>query len=416
MNDFGVFTYVSIFIQLISLIIGIYHVLIGMFGFISLKEKKRETNKINTFALIVSAHNEEAVIANLIHSLKAIDYPDNSYDIFVVADNCTDQTAQIAENCGANVFIRTSDKRGKGYALEWIFEKLFDFEKKYDYIAVFDADNLSDKSFLKEMNIHANKGHKVIQGYVNSKNPFDSWITVSYSISFWTISRTFQLARYRLGLCCQLMGTGFAIETDTLKRIGWCPDCLTEDMEFTMKLALNDEKVSWAHKAKIYDEKPVTLINSWRQRKRWIQGHCDVASKYFVRLIKKGIKEKKLTPIDCAVYLIQPIRIITMGIIMFFGYAQTFHPSGDIGFVQLSYLFDSPVIWNTISVLNLLYMPVVVTIEQRKFNFKYLFGYFIYPLYNLTWIPIAIQGLTVKNKKDWYHTRHTRNISIDEIN
>ena len=416
MEDFSIITIIGIFIQFISFLIGMYHVIIGMAGFIPLKDKNAvETCKINKFALIVSAHNEENVIGNLLHSLKSLDYPKDSYDIFVIADNCTDDTAEAARIAGALVFERVSENRGKGYALEWMFKKLCTFEKQYDYVSIFDADNLVDKNFLSEINKQANKGHEVIQGYVDSKNPFDSWITSSYSLSFWTMSRTFQLARYRLGLCCQLMGTGFAISVDTLKEIGWGATCLTEDMEFTIKLALSGKKAAWAHNARIYDEKPVELINSWRQRKRWMQGHCDVASRYFFKLIKKSFKEIKLTPLDCAVYLVQPIRIITMGIIMFFGYAQTFHPSGDIGFVQLSYLFDSPVIWNTLSILNMLYMPFVVTLERRTVNLKYLLAYLIYPLYNLTWIPIAIQGLTDKNKKDWYHTKHTRNISIDEI-
>ena len=292
MEDFSIITIIGIFIQFISFLIGMYHVIIGMAGFIPLKDKNAvETCKINKFALIVSAHNEENVIGNLLHSLKSLDYPKDSYDIFVIADNCTDDTAEAARIAGALVFERVSENRGKGYALEWMFKKLCTFEKQYDYVSIFDADNLVDKNFLSEINKQANKGHEVIQGYVDSKNPFDSWITSSYSLSFWTMSRTFQLARYRLGLCCQLMGTGFAISVDTLKEIGWGATCLTEDMEFTIKLALSGKKAAWAHNARIYDEKPVELINSWRQRKRWMQGHCDVASRYFFKLIKKSFKE-----------------------------------------------------------------------------------------------------------------------------
>lgn len=90
-------------------------------------------------------------------------------------------------------------------------------EKKYDSISIFDADNIVDENYLNAMNNEINKGYKVVQGYIDSKNPFDSWITCAYSISFWSISRLFQTARYNLGITCQLSGTGFIIDTELLK-------------------------------------------------------------------------------------------------------------------------------------------------------------------------------------------------------
>lgn len=408
---------ISFLIQIFSLSIGVYYVIVGLFGFIPIKDiNKVRSNKINKFALITSAHNEEDVIENLIRSMQQLDYPTESYDIFIIADNCTDNTAETARKAGAIVYERNvPDKRGKGFALEWMFEKIFAMDKKYDYISIFDADNLIDKNYLKEMNIQANRGYKVVQGYVDSKNPFDSWITSAYSISFWSISRTFQLARYRLSLCCQLSGTGFIVATDTLKELGWGATCLTEDMEFTMKLALCNQRVAWANNAKIYDEKPIKLMQSWRQRKRWMQGHCDVASRFFFKLVKKAFREKNLAPLDCAVYLVQPIRIIAMAVILFFSYAQSFYPDGNLGFIQLNYIFKNPIILNIVLIMQMLYLPLVVTIERKKFNLKYLWAYITYMLYNFTWIPIAVQGMINKNKTEWCHTKHTRSLSIEEL-
>jgi hypothetical protein len=100
---------------------------------------------------------------------------------------------------------------------------------------------------------------------------------------------------------------------------------------------------------------------------------------------------------------------------MFFAYAQSFHPSGDLGFIQLSYLFRDPVIWNIISVLQLLYMPFVVVYERRKLNLKMLRYFVTNWVYNLTWIPIAVWGLVTHKKTDWSHTEHIRNVSMDEL-
>lgn len=411
------FTVFSIVLQVICAVIGIYYLLIGLAGFLPERNKYEiKSSRKNRFALIAAAHNEEAVIANLIRSLKNQNYQKNCFDIFVIADNCTDKTAEIARSEGAIVYERLNDKeRGKGFALEWFFEKLFKMERQYDYIAVFDADNLVSPDFLAKMNESANRGHNVVQGFLDSKNPYDSWISAAYSFCFWTVNRVFQLARYKLGLCCELSGTGFIIKTELLKELGWGATCLTEDMEFTMKSVYSGEKIAFNYEARVYDEKPITLKQSWRQRVRWMRGHCDVASRYFFKLIGHGIKKHSLSCIDCAVYLVQPIRIIAMGIIMFFSYAQSFHPSGDLGFVQLSYIFGNPVIWNVITLLQLCYMPFVVIYERREFRWKMLPYFFMYSIYNLTWIPIAIQGLLGYKKTDWSHTVHSKNVTLEDL-
>ena len=412
-----IITVLSIILQIVAVPIGIYYFIIGLSGFLPIKNRhKIRSDKTNTFALIVSAHNEEAVIAGLIQSLKKLDYPEHAYDIFVIADNCADSTADIARSEGAVVYERTStDKCGKGYALEWFFERLFAMDKKYDYISIFDADNLAASEFLKEMNESANRGHKVVQGFLDSKNPYDSWISASYSFCFWCVNRIFQLARYKLGLCCELSGTGFIIQTELLKKLGWGATCLTEDMEFTMKAIYNGEKIAFNYNARVYDEKPLTLSQSWRQRVRWMRGHCDVASRYFFKLVGQGIKKRSLSCIDCAVYLVQPIRIIAMGIITFFAWAQTFYPSGELGFIQLWYLFKHPYIWNIITIFQFLYAPFLVLFETRKPNIKMIPYFLMYSIYNLTWIPIAVEGLLTCKKTDWAHTKHIKNMNIDDF-
>lgn len=418
MNDLvieilNVFTMV---LQLAALALTLYYYVIGIFGYIPKREKKEYPDKTNTFALVVAAHDEEMVIGNMVDSLTALNYDREAYDIFVIADNCTDSTAAIAREHGALVYERFNQtEKGKGFALEWMFDKLFNMEKKYDYIAIFDADNLVDKNFLLEMNKQINKGYNVVQGYVDSKNPFDSWITCAYSFSFWSVSRVFQMARHNLGLSCQLSGTGFVMKTDLLKKLGWGATCLTEDMEFTMKLALNDEKVGWANEAVIYDEKPLTLKQSWKQRKRWMQGHTDVASRFFFKLMKKAFRERKILCFDCAIYLVQPIRVIALGIITLFAWLQMAYPDGDIGFYHMNYLF-TPMVWNTFVIFELLYMPFVIAIERKEFNLRMLWGYITFIFYNFTWIPITVQGMIDKNKTEWSHTKHTRQITIDEFN
>ncbi len=137
------------------------------------------------------------------------------------------------------------------------------------------------------MNYKLLKGYKVVQGYIDSKNPDDSWITESYSISFWTVNRLFQLGRANLGLSNQIGGTGFCIETTILKELGWGVTCLADDLEFTSKLVLNGHKVGWAHNAIVYDEKPLTLKQSWNQRKTVDARFRRCSIKIFLQAYKK---------------------------------------------------------------------------------------------------------------------------------
>lgn len=400
-------------IQVIIFTAGCYFFGISIFGWLNRKTYQNKDFFPNKrFALIVAAHNEEKVITHIIDSLFKQNYPRNLFDVFVIADNCTDKTAEIAEKHGAIVYKRfNSTLRGKGHALEWMFEKIFAMDKKYDAISVFDADNLVSSNFLLEMNKQLCRGHKVVQGYIDSKNPYDSWITCSYSIAFWLSNRIFQLPRYYLGLSCGLCGTGFCIDTDVLKKIGWGATCLTEDLEFTMKLVLKDMKVAWAHNAVVYDEKPLTLKQSWNQRKRWMQGHADCTSRFLGPLFKKAFKNGDLISFDCAIYMFQPIRLIFIGLITIMMWVQIVFPESP--FFTLKYLFPAEV-WSIFVILQFLYGPFII-LAERKFSPKVLLGFLVYPFYCLTWIPITIQGFLTKNNKDWSHTHHSREISISDL-
>lgn len=399
-------------IQVFIFVAGCYFFGVSIYGWRKRKDNSPEIAPCKRFAVVIAAHNEELVIAHIIDSLLEQNYPRELFDIFVIADNCTDSTAAVARKHGALVYERyDAVNRGKGHALEWMFNKIYEMDDRYDVICVFDADNLVSPNFLYEMNKQLLKGHKVVQGYVDSKNPFDSWITCSYSIAFWLSNRTFQLPRYYLGLSCGLCGTGFCVDISVLKKIGWGATCLTEDLEFTMKLALNDMKVAWAHEAVVYDEKPITLKQSWNQRKRWMQGHADCASKYLGPLFKKAFRHCDLAAFDCAIYLFQPIRFILMGLMTVMLWIQSVYPEAP--FYTLQYVFPATV-WYVFVVLQFLYGPLVV-LAENKFDLRIMLGFLIYPFYCLTWVPITIQGFLSRNDKSWNHTKHTRVITIKEL-
>ena len=404
---------ISLIIQISVFVVGCYFFSISIIG-LAKKDTSKNILQIpqKKFALVVAAHNEEFVISQIIDSLKEQNYPKKLYDIYVIADNCTDNTSRIARDCGAIVYERSDIlKKGKGYALDWIFSKIIAMGDKYDAVCIFDADNVVSSSFLIEINNKLVHGYEAIQGYIDSKNPFDSWITCSYSIAFWLANRMFQFPRHKLGLSCSLCGTGFCITVNILKKVGWGATCLTEDLEYTMKLALSNIKVAWAQNAIVYDEKPISLRQSWNQRKRWMQGHADCATRFLKPLFNKAFIEGNLVAFDCSIYLFQPVRFIFIGIITMIMWIQTIFPKSP--FYNFKYAFPYK-IWLIFILFQILYGPIIILFD-KKLDKKLLLGFLLYPLYCITWLPITIQGFLNKNNKLWSHTLHTRGLSITDL-
>jgi len=355
------------------------------------------------FALVIAAHNEEKVIKPLLESLFNQDYPKGLYHIFVVADNCRDQTARVARGTGAVVFSRhDQEKRGKGYALEFGFQKIFALKENFDALIIFDADNLVDPNFLRVMNYHLLKGEKIIQGYLGVKNPGDSWVTRAIAVGYYISNRFWQLAKYNVGLSCALGGTGMCIAVEVLKEVGWQMDTLTEDLEFQTKALLLNRRVTWAHQAVVYDEKPLTIRQSMRQRLRWMQGHCDVAGRYFFKLLYRGIRGHNLRQLDGALYLIQPFFTV------FFGF--TFLYCLMTVFTNFS---TNPRLFLYGLLFQYFYLALPLILEKASLT---VYGWlFYYPLFTLTWIPVTLAGFINRKRKIWYHTPHVRDIPLAGI-
>jgi len=391
-----------ILIQALVTLFAGYYFLISLAGFKYQKEDYRE-QPVKRFAVITAAHNEERVIGELLDSLFHLDYPRHLFDIFVVADNCTDHTAEVCRRfSGVTVMERRNEThKGKGYALEYAFNRIFGLDREYDAVVVFDADNLVSPNFLRVMNSRLLRGESIIQGYLDTKNPGDTWITRSIHVGYLLTNRFWQLGKYNLGLTCALGGTGMCLATGVLKTYGWGMTSLTEDLEFQTKALLNNIKVTWAHEAKVFDEKPLSLRLSWRQRQRWMQGHCNVATRYLGRLLSEGIRQKNLAMIDGALYLFQPIYIMITGVSMLLSLFNIQRTFADPGWLILLF------------VLQFGYFSLGLVLERVRPEVYLWFIY--YPVFALTWIPVAFTGFLMRNHKVWKHTMHVRNIALSDL-
>ncbi len=393
-------------------IFWLYQVMVSVCSLVKLKDKPLKIKKDHKFMAIIPAHNEESVVANLVESLKNQEYPKELLDIYVIADNCTDNTAQVAKDAGAIVYERfDSARKTKGYALQWFLKQKIEENADYDAFFIFDADNIVDKDFTKNMNKKLCQGEDVVQGYRDIKNPTDNWITGGYALFYWMMHRLYHLSRYNLGLSALLNGTGFMVRFDVIKPDGWNTETLTEDIEFSLKRIIAGSKVGWATDAIVYDEQPTGFKQSWSQRSRWTVGHIQCMQKYTGSLIN-GIKEHKdLKSIDGFLYIIGsiPMFITTLALlaINMFIYLANQMTGAELLLNYAMYIvptFFLPILL-AVFIMKLDGRPIKPMIKQIL----------CYPIFMATWLAINFKCL-FKRETTWEKIEHNRDIKITDVN
>ncbi len=388
-----------------------YQFIVSICSLIKFKEKPIIEEKENRFMAIIPAHNEEAVVANLVESLKNQNYPKELYAIYVIADNCTDKTAQVAKEAGAIVYERFDEnKKTKGYALQWFLAQKIEENAPYDAFCVFDADNIADKNFLKAMNKKLCQGENVVQGYRDIKNPTDNWITAGYAIFYWTMNRFYHLARYNLGLSPLLNGTGFMVRFDVIKPTGWDTKTLTEDIEFSLKNIIEGRKLGWATDAIVYDEQPTGFKQSWSQRSRWTVGHIQCMKEY-TGMLALAVKEKKtLMNFDGLLYILGsiPMFVLTLILILmnFIVFAANGMTLAELGINILRYLIPT-------FIFPILTAILIMILDKKPIK-PMIKGLLFYPLFLGSWLLINFKCL-FKRETSWEKIEHVRDIKINEV-
>jgi len=390
-------------------IFWLYQIIISCASLIKLKDKPFKYQKQHKFMAIIPAHNEAGIIKNLIESLKVQNYPNELLDIYVIADNCTDNTAEIARNSGAIVYERYDEsKKTKGYAMQWFLNKIIQEDKDYDAFCVFDADNIVMPDFIVNMNKKLCQGEEIVQGYRDIKNPTDTWITAGYTIFYWTMNRFYHLARYNVGLSPLINGTGFMVKMDLVRKEGWETKTLTEDIEFSLKNIAKGRKLGWAVDAKVYDEQPLTFSQSWKQRSRWTVGHLQCV-KYYTRDLLNGIiKNKTLMNFDGFLYILGiPMMLITsfLLVVNFILYS-----SGEMTGIDL-FLNYGKYLLSTF-IMPILTAVLIMLLDKRPIK-PMIKGLIFYPLFLGSWILINFKCL-VKPTVKWEKINHVRDINIAE--
>lgn len=266
------------------------------------------------FAVLVAARNEEAVIGNLVESILRQDYPAALRDIYVIPNNCTDNTAGAALAAGAQVIGCLGTVRSKGGALHQAVCQLL--PRDYDAFVVFDADNIADPAFLARMNDAFAAGARVCKSRMKTGNCARSAVAGCYGLYFAAFDWIFNRPRAACGLSAKLVGTGFAVHREVLEAMGgWNTGTIAEDAEFSAQCARLGYRVHWVSEALTYDEAPNSFLLSLRQRKRWCSGLMQVGRQELGRLWE-GPSPRPMLRWDMTMFLMAPFAQAISGLLL----------------------------------------------------------------------------------------------------
>ncbi len=376
------------------------------------------------FGCLVAARNESAVIADLIKSIRSQNYNQELIDIFVVADNCSDDTAQVARDAGAIVFERNNlDAVGKGYALDFALQNIWKNYGKgfHEAFFVFDADNVLDKNYIAEMNATFDGGALASTSYRNSKNFDSNWISSGYALWFLKEAKFLNQARLTLNTGAAVSGTGFFIASSVLVEAGgWKWHLLTEDIEFSAASAIESRRISFNPRAVFYDEQPTRFKDSWNQRCRWAKGFYQVFFKYAGMLLRGFFVNKPGYRFACwdmlmtvapgmllSIFtLVLNLMIVILGILGIYSFGTAIMSALSsaafclINYVLFMFIFGvltTFVEWDSIHTKPANKIKACVT----------------FPLFQLTYVPIAIVALFKRVK--WTPTAHSINVDVDSF-
>lgn len=261
------------------------------------------------FAVIIPAHDEEAGIADTVASLLAVDYPDAMREVVVVADNCSDATAARAREAGATVLERhDTTKRGKGYALEYAFERV-----AADAVVVVDADTVAEPNLLRAFDRALVAGAHAAQAEYGVRNPDASWRTRLMTVALAMFHRTRSLARERLGLSCGLRGNGMCFTTELLAKVPHRAYGLVEDVEYGLLLGTNGVRVAYAADTEVFGTMVTGGKAAVSQRQRWEGGRKHIMAHWLRPLLRQAVTERSALLMDLAVDIIVP-PLATLGV------------------------------------------------------------------------------------------------------
>ena len=422
-NFFSAFDIINVVMLIAILIVYTALNFSAIVGLVSKPKKYPNAKKNHKYAVLIAARNEEKVIGNLIASIKKQDYPSELVDVFVVADNCTDNTYTVAKNAGAIAYERfNKDMKGKSYALDYLLSRINEdyADAGYEAYFIFDADNLLDKNYIKEMNKAYDSGVKICTSFRDSKNFGDSWVSANSSMMFYMECTMTHQTRTKNNIGTYVSGTGYYVDANIIKENGgWIHHLIIEDVEFSVDSAIKGYKTMYCADAVFYDEQPIRLKDSYTQRLRWCKGGHQCFGKYVWSLLKKVFTGKNKTTCCGLLIHVCPVPVIAFFWTVLYSvvaFIEGIVIDNSIYAGLYNVLTKGILIIGIFAIFFLFYTVVIMAKNHKRMNvsiYKKIWYSFTYPFYMVVFLIASVVSLFAK--VTWKAIPHVSDKSIEEV-
>lgn len=364
------------------------------------------------FAVLIPARDESKVIEGLIKSIKDQTFNINMNDVYVIVEDINDYTCDIVKKYGATTIVRKNlELRRKGYALDEAVKFILDSGEKYDAYFIFDADNVLDKDYFRNMNETFFNGYDIGIGYRNTKNGNDNVVAACSTLTFSMINTLGNLQKNKDSRNVTISGTGFYIKGSFIEKWKGYPfHTLTEDYELTLYSSLNEMTSFYNDKAMFYDEQPTSFKVSLDQRTRWIRGFLDARKIYVKKLYEAFKTNGKNSGSQFSNWIgVKPYILIAIFLVLEL-FAKLVAGMYCLSVNQLlAYKFFRQFLFLIfICYMVLLIATMIIIIREKKIDLSMsskIKAIFFNPIFLISYVYCAIMALTHKNL-DWKKINH----------
>ena len=393
-------------IRIISEIIITISILTLLYKYLIMKKNtnypQKEKNGHN-YAILIPARNESLVIEKLLISIENQTKKIKPEDVYVIVETKKDKTVSIVEKHKMTIVYRKNlNKKRKGFDLDDAIKEILKSNKKYDAYFIFDADNILDKNYIKEMTKSFDEGYDIGIGYRNTKNS-KNLVSAASALTFSMINTIGNKRKSKYTNNLIISGTGYYIKGTIIESWKGFPfNSLTEDYELSLYSILNNLTTTYNDSAIYYDEQPEIFDVTITQRSRWVKGYFD-ARRNYIHKIRKSIskKDKNYASKITALIGVNPLITLIIGILLLLIDSITSFKN---------FIISLLIIFILIYITLMIFTYIIIKKEENKLDIKVskILLIFYNPFYLLSYIYCLYIAIT---KKDlgWQEIKHTNN-------
>lgn len=393
-------------IRIISEIIITISILTLLYKYLIMKKNTnypQKEKKGHNYAILIPARNESLVIEKLLISIENQTKKIKPEDVYVIVETKKDKTVSIVEKHKMTIVYRKNlNKKRKGFALDDAIKEILKSNKKYDAYFIFDADNILDKNYIKEMTKSFDEGYDIGIGYRNTKNS-KNLVSAASALTFSMINTIGNKRKSKYTNNLIISGTGYYIKGTIIESWKGFPfNSLTEDYELSLYSILNNLTTTYNDSAIYYDEQPEIFDVTITQRSRWVKGYFD-ARRNYIHKIRKSIskKDKNYASKITALIGVNPLITLIIGILLLLIDSITSFKN---------FIISLLIIFILIYITLMIFTYIIIKKEENKLDIKVskILLIFYNPFYLLSYIYCLYIAIT---KKDlgWQEIKHTNN-------